>query len=55
LILLAKSEMRAIHGWQAVGNLVCLRAGRRENDFASGISFGESHLTGLEAAVKVLT
>jgi hypothetical protein len=31
---MAKSETHAIHVWQAVENLVCQRAGRRENDFA---------------------
>jgi hypothetical protein len=34
---MAKSELRAIHVWQAVENLVCQRAGRRENDFAISI------------------
>jgi hypothetical protein len=37
MILLAKSEIRAIHVWPAVENLVCQRAGRRETDFASSI------------------
>jgi hypothetical protein len=41
LILLAKSEIRAIHVWPAVENLVCQRAGRREHDFASSITFGD--------------
>jgi hypothetical protein len=31
---MAMSEIRAIHIWQAVENLLCERAGRRENDFA---------------------
>jgi hypothetical protein len=41
LILMAKSEIPAIHVWQADENLVCQRAGRRENDFAISITFGE--------------
>jgi hypothetical protein len=35
LILMPKFEIRAIHLWQAVENLVCQRTGRREHDFAS--------------------
>jgi len=38
---MAKSEIHAMHVWQAVENLVCQRAGRRENDFAISIIFGE--------------
>jgi hypothetical protein len=34
---MAKSEIRAIHVWQADENLVCQRAGRRENAFAISI------------------
>jgi hypothetical protein len=34
VILMAKSEICAIHIWHAIENLVCQRAGRRENDFA---------------------
>jgi hypothetical protein len=41
LILLAKSEIHAMHVWQAVENPVCLRAGPCDNDFASSITFGE--------------
>jgi hypothetical protein len=37
----AKAEIRAIPVWQADENLVCQRAGRRENDFASSITFDE--------------
>jgi hypothetical protein len=37
MILLAKSEIRTIDVWQAVENLMCQRAGRRENDFASSL------------------
>jgi hypothetical protein len=36
-----KSEIRAIHAWQANENLVCQRAGRRENDFAISIKSAE--------------
>jgi hypothetical protein len=39
---MAKSEIRAMHVWQAVENLVCQRAGRREHDFAISIAFGET-------------
>jgi hypothetical protein len=46
VILLAKSEIRAIHVWQAVENLVGQRAGRREHDFASSITFGEVERAG---------
>jgi hypothetical protein len=42
LILLAKSEIRAVHVWQAVENLTCQPAGRSENDFASRFSFGDT-------------
>jgi hypothetical protein len=42
LILVAKSEIPAIHVRQADENLVCQRAGRREKDFASSITFGET-------------
>jgi hypothetical protein len=38
---MAKSEIPAIHVWQADENLVCQRAGRREKDFAISIIFGE--------------
>jgi hypothetical protein len=41
-ILLAKSEIHAMHVWQAVENPVCLRAGPCDNDFASSIVFGEA-------------
>jgi hypothetical protein len=37
VILMAKSEIRAIHIWQAVENLVCQGTGHHENDFASSI------------------
>jgi hypothetical protein len=43
---MAKSKIRAIHAWQAVKNLVCQRAGRRENNFAISISFGEVESAG---------
>jgi hypothetical protein len=51
-ILLAKSEIRAIYLWQPVENLVCQRAGRRENDFASSIKSdddpgGRDHVCGV--------
>jgi hypothetical protein len=39
---MAKSEIHAIHVWHAVVNLVCQRAGRRENDFAIRITVGEA-------------
>jgi hypothetical protein len=38
---MAKSEICAIHVWQPIKNLVCQRAGRRENDFASSITSHE--------------
>jgi hypothetical protein len=38
---MAKSEIPAIHVWQADENLVCQRAGRREKDFASSIKNDE--------------
>jgi hypothetical protein len=38
---MAKSEIRAIHVWQAGENQVCQGLGRRENDFAISITFGE--------------
>jgi hypothetical protein len=34
---MAKSEIRATYVWQAIENLVCQPAGRRENDFAISI------------------
>jgi hypothetical protein len=37
VVLLAKSEVHAIHVWHAVENLVYQRAGRRKNDFASSL------------------
>jgi hypothetical protein len=33
---MAKFAIRAIHVWRTVENLMCQRAGRRENDFAAG-------------------
>jgi hypothetical protein len=42
VILLAKSQIRMIHVWQAVENLVYQRASGRENDFASSITFGDA-------------
>jgi hypothetical protein len=44
LILLAKSEIRTIHVWQAVENQVCRRAGRGENHFATSIKMAEEPL-----------
>jgi hypothetical protein len=41
LILMAKSEIPAIHVWLADENLVCQRASRCEEDFAISIAFGE--------------
>jgi hypothetical protein len=41
VIRMTKSEIRAIHAWQANENLVCQRAGRRENDFAISIKSAE--------------
>jgi hypothetical protein len=38
---MAKSEIRAIHIWQADENLVCQRAGYREHDFAISIKNDE--------------
>jgi hypothetical protein len=45
MILLAKSEIRAVHVSQAIENLVCQGTGHHENDFASRISFGEGQRT----------
>jgi hypothetical protein len=39
MILMAKSEMHAIHVWHAIENLMCQRADRRENDFAINIKY----------------
>jgi hypothetical protein len=41
MILMAKSEIHAIHVWYTVENLVCQRAGRREHDFAISIKNDE--------------
>jgi hypothetical protein len=37
-ILRAKSEIRTIHAWWSVENLVLQHTGGRENDFAIGIT-----------------
>jgi hypothetical protein len=42
LILMAKSEIREIHVWQDGENCMSQGAGRRENDFAISITFGDS-------------
>jgi hypothetical protein len=41
LILMAKSEIRGISVEETIENLVCQPAGRRENDFAISIVFGD--------------
>jgi hypothetical protein len=41
-LLLAKSEIHAIHIWHAVENLTYQPAGHRENDFACSIIFGKT-------------
>jgi hypothetical protein len=41
VILLAKSEIRTIHVWQAGENRKSQDSGRRENDFASSIKSGQ--------------
>jgi hypothetical protein len=51
---MAKSEIRAIHVWQADENLVCQRADRRENDFAISITFGECQVMAQLVATRLL-
>jgi hypothetical protein len=51
---MAKSEIRVIHSWQAVDNLVCQHAGRRANDFAISITFGEHQVMAQLIAKRVL-
>jgi hypothetical protein len=41
LMLMAKSEIRGISVEETIENLVCQPAGRRENDFAISIVFGD--------------
>jgi hypothetical protein len=41
MILMAKSEIRTIHVWWAVENLVFQHTGGRENDFAISIKYGQ--------------
>ena len=53
LILLAKSETRAIHVSQAGRNWVCQGLGRHENDFASSIIFGEQGIGLLPATLGI--
>jgi hypothetical protein len=44
---MVKSEIRAIHIWQADENVVCQLAGHREHDFAISITFSDNHLKAL--------
>lgn len=45
MILMAKSEIRAMHIWQAVNNLVCQHTGRRDNDLAISIKRAQEPIT----------
>jgi hypothetical protein len=51
---MAKSQLRTIHVWQAVENLVCQHAGRVENDFAISITFGERRVIAQAVARRIL-
>jgi hypothetical protein len=46
--------MRTIHVRQAVENLVCQHASRRENDFASSITFGERQVIAQSVVKRLL-
>jgi hypothetical protein len=50
MILMAKSEIRTIHVWWTVENLVFQHTGGRENDFASSIKYGQEPNVGSLAA-----
>jgi hypothetical protein len=52
MILMAKSEIHAIHVWYTVENSVCQRAGRRENDFVISIKNDEEPCR-ISAAMQV--
>ena len=54
LILMAKSEIRIIHVWWTVENLVFQHTGGRENDFASSIAFGECQVIAQTVARRLL-